>query len=150
MGDGAHSKRLRVAGTVVPGSIKRQGTTVEFTLQENDKTLPVIYKGTEAPPDTLPKSNWSGECCGVLKVATELETGVAAGAAGSDDAGDAPGAVRSPRFCGGVGVGVGRAPPLRAIDVCAGAITDSSMVPRRVLQTSIFIAAFLSCVPSHE
>ena len=53
LGDGAHSKRLRVAGTVVPGSIKRQGTTVEFTLQENSNTLPVIYKGTEAPPDTF-------------------------------------------------------------------------------------------------
>lgn len=53
MGDKAHSKRLRVAGTVVPGSIKRQGTTVEFVLQEEGNTLPVIYKGTEAPPDTF-------------------------------------------------------------------------------------------------
>src|SRR5437660_12608614 len=53
MGDGAHSKRLRVAGNVVPGSIKRQGTTVEFVLRENNATLPVVYKGTEAPPDTL-------------------------------------------------------------------------------------------------
>lgn len=53
MGDGAHTKRLRVAGDVVPGSIKRQGTTVEFLLKEDDKTLPVIYKGTEAPPDTF-------------------------------------------------------------------------------------------------
>src|SRR5437660_1515949 len=53
MGDSAHSKRLRVAGNVVPGSIKRQGTTVEFLLQENSVTLPVIYKGTEAPPDTF-------------------------------------------------------------------------------------------------
>lgn len=53
MGDSVHSKRLRVAGDVVPGSIKRQGTTVEFLLQEESKTLPVIYKGTEAPPDTF-------------------------------------------------------------------------------------------------
>lgn len=53
MGDEVHSKRLRVAGDVVPGSIKRQGTTVEFLLKEEDKTLPVIYKGTEAPPDTF-------------------------------------------------------------------------------------------------
>ena len=53
MGDKAHSKRLRVAGTVVPGSIKRQGTTVEFLLKEEANTLPVIYKGTEAPPDTF-------------------------------------------------------------------------------------------------
>ena len=53
MGDAAHTKRLRVAGDVVPGSIKRQGTTVEFLLKEEDKTLAVIYKGTEAPPDTF-------------------------------------------------------------------------------------------------
>jgi cytochrome c-type biogenesis protein CcmE len=53
MDDSVYTKRLRVAGNVVPGSIKRQGTTVEFMLQENDKTLPVIYKGTEAPPDTF-------------------------------------------------------------------------------------------------
>ncbi len=53
MGDSAHTKRLRVAGDVVPGSIKRQGTQVEFTLKENDKTLPVVYRGTEAPPDTF-------------------------------------------------------------------------------------------------
>ena len=30
MGDGAYSKRLRVAGNVAPGSIKRQGTHLEF------------------------------------------------------------------------------------------------------------------------
>ncbi len=53
MGDEVHSKRLRVAGDVVPGSIKRQGTTVEFLLKEENHTLPVIYKGTEAPPDTF-------------------------------------------------------------------------------------------------
>jgi cytochrome c-type biogenesis protein CcmE len=49
----ATEKRLRVAGNVLPGSIKRQGTTVEFVLVENDQQLPVIYKGTEAPPDTF-------------------------------------------------------------------------------------------------
>jgi cytochrome c-type biogenesis protein CcmE len=53
MGESAHSKRLRVAGEVVPGSIKRQGTTVEFLLKEEKETLSVIYKGTEAPPDTF-------------------------------------------------------------------------------------------------
>src|SRR5205807_6406223 len=53
MGDSAHTKRLRVAGTVVPGSIKRQGTTVEFLLKEEANTLPVVYKGTEATPDTF-------------------------------------------------------------------------------------------------
>ena len=49
----AGSKRLRVAGTVAPGSIKRNGTTVEFVLQEEANTLPVVYHGTEAPPDTF-------------------------------------------------------------------------------------------------
>jgi cytochrome c-type biogenesis protein CcmE len=51
--DGRYSKRLRVAGNVVPGSIKRQGTRVEFTLKENENLLPVVYNGTEAPPDTF-------------------------------------------------------------------------------------------------
>jgi cytochrome c-type biogenesis protein CcmE len=49
----AGSKRIRVAGDVVPGTIKRSGTTVEFVLNEAGNTLPVIYKGTEAPPDTF-------------------------------------------------------------------------------------------------
>jgi len=53
MGDSAYSKRLRVAGNVQPGSIKRTGTKVEFTLVENDQLLPVVYSGTEAPPDTF-------------------------------------------------------------------------------------------------
>ena len=57
--NGRHEKRLRVAGSVVPGSIKRQGTRVEFMLKEKDPasaaefTVPVIYVGTEAPPDTF-------------------------------------------------------------------------------------------------
>jgi len=53
MDDSRHAKRLRVAGDVQPGSIKRQGTQVEFVLVEEGQTLPVIYKGTEAPPDTF-------------------------------------------------------------------------------------------------
>jgi cytochrome c-type biogenesis protein CcmE len=53
MGNGAYSKRFRVAGNVVPGSIKRSGTRVEFLLKENELTLPVSYTGTEAPPDTF-------------------------------------------------------------------------------------------------
>ena len=53
MGDSAHSKRLRVAGNVQPGSIKRNGTKVEFILIENDQTLQVSYSGTEPPPDTF-------------------------------------------------------------------------------------------------
>jgi cytochrome c-type biogenesis protein CcmE len=53
MGNGAYSKRLRVAGNVEPGSIKRTGTDLEFVLIENDQKLPVIYNGTEAAPDTF-------------------------------------------------------------------------------------------------
>src|SRR3954469_7267364 len=52
-GDKVYSKRLRVAGNVVPGSIKRQGSRVEFALKENDQMLTVIYHGSEAPPDTF-------------------------------------------------------------------------------------------------
>jgi cytochrome c-type biogenesis protein CcmE len=53
MGDNAYSKRLRVAGNVAPGSIKRQGTHAEFQLIEQDRTLPVVYSGTETLPDTF-------------------------------------------------------------------------------------------------
>jgi cytochrome c-type biogenesis protein CcmE len=53
MGNEAYSKRLRVAGNVVPGSIKRSGTRVDFQLKENELVLPVSYTGTEAPPDTF-------------------------------------------------------------------------------------------------
>jgi cytochrome c-type biogenesis protein CcmE len=53
MGDSAYSKRLRVAGNVEPGSIKRQGTHLEFNLEEEGKLIPVVYSGTEAPPDTF-------------------------------------------------------------------------------------------------
>jgi len=53
MGPDAYAKRLRVAGNVQPGSIKRTGTRVEFVLVENDQTLSVDYSGTEAPPDTF-------------------------------------------------------------------------------------------------
>lgn len=53
MDNSRYSKRLRVAGNVVPGTIKRAGTRVEFTLKEQDLMLPVVYNGTEAPPDTF-------------------------------------------------------------------------------------------------
>ena len=53
MGDGAYTKRLRVAGNVQPGSIRRSGTNVNFVLVETDQTLKVIYNGTEPPPDTF-------------------------------------------------------------------------------------------------
>lgn len=53
MGDGVYTKRLRVAGNVQAGSIKRKGTQVEFVLIEQGQSLPVVYNGTEAPPDTF-------------------------------------------------------------------------------------------------
>ena len=53
LGEGAYSKRLRVAGNVQPGSIKRSGTNVNFVLVENDQVLNVVYNGTEPPPDTF-------------------------------------------------------------------------------------------------
>ncbi len=53
MGNQAYAKRLRVAGNVVPGSIRRSGARVDFMLKENELTLPVSYTGTEAPPDTF-------------------------------------------------------------------------------------------------
>src|SRR3954449_8865260 len=57
MDDSAYHKRLRVAGTVLPGSIKRTGSHVEFMLQEEERTLPVVYNGSEAPPDTFKDSS---------------------------------------------------------------------------------------------
>ncbi len=53
MGDGAYSKRLRAAGNVQPGSIKRSGTNMSFVLVENDQTVNVVYNSTEPPPDTF-------------------------------------------------------------------------------------------------
>ena len=53
MGDGAYSKRLRVAGNVQPGSIRRSGTNMNFVLVENNQLLNVVYTGTEPPPDTF-------------------------------------------------------------------------------------------------
>jgi cytochrome c-type biogenesis protein CcmE len=53
MGNSAYTKRLRVAGNVLPGSIKRSGINVDFALTENDQVLNVVYNGTEPPPDTF-------------------------------------------------------------------------------------------------
>src|SRR5271167_2091979 len=53
MGNSAYSKRLRVAGNVQPGSIKRSGIHVQFVLVEQDQNLQVDYTGAEAPPDTF-------------------------------------------------------------------------------------------------
>lgn len=53
MGNKAYSRHLRVAGSVQPGSIERNGTSANFVLVENDRTLRVSYQGSEPPPDTF-------------------------------------------------------------------------------------------------
>jgi cytochrome c-type biogenesis protein CcmE len=53
MGNGAYSKRLRVAGNVKPGTIERHGAGADFTLLEQGRELRVSYKGAEPPPDTF-------------------------------------------------------------------------------------------------
>ena len=53
MDNSVYTKRLRVAGNVEPGSIHRNGLHLEFTLVEQGNKLPVVYTGTEAPPDTF-------------------------------------------------------------------------------------------------
>jgi len=53
MGESAYSARLRVAGNVQPGSIRRSGTNVDFDLVENDQVLHVAYASSEPPPDTF-------------------------------------------------------------------------------------------------
>jgi cytochrome c-type biogenesis protein CcmE len=53
LGEQAQTMRLRVAGNVLAGSLRRQAGRVLFTLyQENDR-LPVAYVGREPLPDTL-------------------------------------------------------------------------------------------------
>lgn len=48
-------KRLRVTGDVVPGSIRRDGAMVHFTIVEKEKnaTLKVVYSGKDPLPDTF-------------------------------------------------------------------------------------------------
>jgi cytochrome c-type biogenesis protein CcmE len=59
MDDSMYSKRIRVGGTVEPGSIHQAGTHADFVLVEVDPTtkerqvLRVSYKGSEPPPDTF-------------------------------------------------------------------------------------------------
>jgi cytochrome c-type biogenesis protein CcmE len=49
----ARAQRLKVAGDVQPGSIYRQGKSVEFVLTQENKTLKVVYEGTDPLPDTF-------------------------------------------------------------------------------------------------
>ncbi|HWY05730.1 MAG TPA: cytochrome c maturation protein CcmE [Candidatus Acidoferrales bacterium] len=49
--DRAH--RMRLAGIVAEGSIKRGSGRVDFTLEEQGKTLPITYVGSDPLPDTF-------------------------------------------------------------------------------------------------
>ena len=78
MGDSVYKKNLRVAGNVVPGSIKMSGPHADFQLVENGETIRVVYKGSEPPPDTF-KDNSQALAMGVYKrdgvfYANELQT----------------------------------------------------------------------------
>ncbi|HZZ40564.1 MAG TPA: cytochrome c maturation protein CcmE [Acidobacteriaceae bacterium] len=53
MGNKAYTRNLRVAGSVLPGSIKRDGAHAQFVLVENDRKVQVAYTGEEPPPDTF-------------------------------------------------------------------------------------------------
>lgn len=50
---GARNHRMRLAGTVVPGSIQHLPGRVEFVLEEQGKKLPVSYVGSDPLPDTF-------------------------------------------------------------------------------------------------
>ena len=45
--------RMRIAGTVVIGSIRHAPGSVDFVLEEQGKTLPVSYVGSDPLPDTF-------------------------------------------------------------------------------------------------
>ena len=49
----ARAHRLRVGGTVEPGTIKRLSGRVDFVLAGEGKLLPVSYVGSEPLPDTF-------------------------------------------------------------------------------------------------
>ena len=49
----ARNHRMRLAGTVQPGTIKHLPGRVEFVLEEQGNVLPVSYVGTDPLPDTF-------------------------------------------------------------------------------------------------
>lgn len=51
-GAAAH-QRMRIGGTVQPGSIARAQGRIDFTLMGEGKTLPVSYVGSDPLPDTF-------------------------------------------------------------------------------------------------
>jgi cytochrome c-type biogenesis protein CcmE len=52
MKDSAYGVRLQVSGSVVAGSIRREGGDVNFIIGESPQTLRIRYVGKDAP-DTL-------------------------------------------------------------------------------------------------
>src|SRR5262245_27748693 len=53
MGERAYELRLRVAGTVVPGSIEHQGFQTRFRIEQAGTVIPVLYTGKDPLPDTF-------------------------------------------------------------------------------------------------
>jgi cytochrome c-type biogenesis protein CcmE len=49
----ARNHRMRLAGTVAPGSIRHVSGRTDFVLEEQGKTLAVSYIGSEPLPDTF-------------------------------------------------------------------------------------------------
>ena len=46
-------QRMRVSGNVKDGSIQHVDGRIEFVLEEEGKTMPVVYTGTDPLPDTF-------------------------------------------------------------------------------------------------
>ena len=49
----ARTQRMRIGGTVEPGSIRKLSGRVDFVLQGEGKALPVSYIGSDPLPDTF-------------------------------------------------------------------------------------------------
>lgn len=49
----AAAQRIRVGGTVEPGTIRRLSGRVDFVLEGEGQTLPVSYTGSDPLPDTF-------------------------------------------------------------------------------------------------
>jgi cytochrome c-type biogenesis protein CcmE len=49
----ARAQRMRLGGTVAPGSIRKLSGRVDFVLEGEGKSLPVSYIGSDPLPDTF-------------------------------------------------------------------------------------------------
>lgn len=72
------SKRIRVGGDVADGSIVRHADRVEFTLHQQDETMPtaqtldVVYTGADPLPDTF-RDKAQALCDGFLRTDGKFE-----------------------------------------------------------------------------